>query len=215
MTARERILKSADKLFGTVGFESASTREIAQMSGINKALIHYHFKNKEALFDAVLDSYYDRLWKTLQTALEKPLPFRERFKHLVEVYIDFLAQNMNFAKMVQRESAGGRHIGKIRERMKPIFRAGREIIEREFPITKRGEFSAERLLTSFYGMIVTYFTYSGVLEHLTGKKVLSTEELRKQKNHIMSLLDIVIDKIERKSGKKERNKRPQMRNKGL
>lgn len=195
-------MKSADKLFGTVGFESASTREIAQMSGINKALIHYHFKNKEALFDAVLDSYYDRLWKTLRGALEKPLPFRERFKNLIEVYIDFLAQNINFAKMVQRESAGGAHIGKIKERMEPIFRAGMEIIEREYPVTKKGGFSAERLLTSFYGMIVTYFTYGEVLRHLTGKNPLSQEELKKQKEHITRMLDIVIEEVEKKSGRK-------------
>lgn len=204
MTAREKILKSADKLFGAVGFESASTREIAELSGINKALIHYHFKNKEALFEAVLDSYYDRLWETLRSVLEKPLPFRERFKYLIEVYVDFLAQNINFAKMVQRESAGGNHIGKIRERMKPIFWAGIEIIEKEYPAAKKGDFSAERLLTSFYGMIVTYFTYSGVLEHLTDKDPLSRSELKKQKEHIKRMLDIVIDEIERES--KKRNK---------
>lgn len=205
MTAREKILKSADKLFGAVGFESASTREIAELSGINKALIHYHFKNKEALFEAVLDSYYDRLWETLQSALEKPLPFRDRFKHLIEVYLDFLAQNINFAKMVQRESAGGNLIGKIRERMKPIFRAGIEIIEREYPATKKGDFSAERLLTSFYGMIVTYFTYSGVLEHLTGKDPFSPSELKKQKEHIKRMLEIVIDEIEGKSKKQNKS----------
>jgi hypothetical protein len=88
--------------------------------------------------------------------------------------------------------------------MKPIFRAGIEIIEREYPATKKGAFSAERLLTSFYGMIVTYFTYSGVLEHLTGKDPFSLSELKKQKEHIKRMLDMVIDEIERESKKQNK-----------
>ena len=33
MSAREEILKAADNLFGKVGFDAATTREIAELSG--------------------------------------------------------------------------------------------------------------------------------------------------------------------------------------
>ena len=63
-------MKAADKLFGDVGYDAATTREIAELSGVNKALIHYHFKSKEALFENVLDWYYENLGNALKKALK-------------------------------------------------------------------------------------------------------------------------------------------------
>ena len=47
--ARERILSAAESLFAVRGFEGVSTTQIAKVAGITQPLIHYHFKNKEAL----------------------------------------------------------------------------------------------------------------------------------------------------------------------
>jgi AcrR family transcriptional regulator len=66
---RARILTAADALLGTLGFDATTTRDIAQRSGVNKALIHYHFGSKDELLTALLDDYYDRLSATLVAAL--------------------------------------------------------------------------------------------------------------------------------------------------
>ena len=54
-TTREHLLLAAGKLFSEHGFDSTSTRAIAEASGANLAAIHYHFGSKEALFLAVLE----------------------------------------------------------------------------------------------------------------------------------------------------------------
>ena len=56
-SARDQILEAADHLFGEYGFDATATRHIAERCGVNKALIHYHFSNKQGLFEAVLDRY--------------------------------------------------------------------------------------------------------------------------------------------------------------
>ena len=47
------ILDAAELVFAKSGFAGASMREIAEHAGVAQALIHYHFKNKENLFEAM------------------------------------------------------------------------------------------------------------------------------------------------------------------
>ena len=121
-TAKEKILAAADQLFGQVGFDAASTREIAEASGVNKALIHYHFRNKDALLGALLDRYYSDLADTLRRALQSPGDIRARLHRLVDAYSDFLAEHRNFSTIVQREAAAGSHGDRIRAHMAQIAR---------------------------------------------------------------------------------------------
>jgi len=51
---RERILDSAERLFADHGFEGASIRAIVDSAKVNLAAVHYHFRSKEALLEAVL-----------------------------------------------------------------------------------------------------------------------------------------------------------------
>jgi AcrR family transcriptional regulator len=50
----ERILDSAERLFADHGFEGTSIRDIVDSAKVNLAAIHYHFRSKEALLEAVL-----------------------------------------------------------------------------------------------------------------------------------------------------------------
>ena len=51
---RERILETAEELFGHQGFAGTSFRQITSKAEVNLAAIHYHFGSKKGLFEAVL-----------------------------------------------------------------------------------------------------------------------------------------------------------------
>ena len=55
ISTQDLILDAAERIFGEHGFGGASMREIAQVAGVAQALLHYHFRNKEALYQAVFD----------------------------------------------------------------------------------------------------------------------------------------------------------------
>ena len=196
MGVRENILDSAYRLFGEVGFDAASTREIALLSGVNKALIHYHFKSKDALLTAVLDHYYQQLNRVLLEALDGEGTLREKLTRMIDAYVDFLAANINFSRIVQRESAGGKHLGRVQEHLSPLFARAVTVLQTSYPKTRSGELAAHQLLVSFYGMIIAYFTYSGVLGHLVGKDPLSRPELKARKKHLMRMLAIVEKELD-------------------
>ncbi|MBY0361761.1 MAG: TetR family transcriptional regulator [Phreatobacter sp.] len=52
-SSREDILDAAETVFAARGFEGASMRAIAEAAKVAQALLHYHFKTKEGLFEAM------------------------------------------------------------------------------------------------------------------------------------------------------------------
>lgn len=195
---REAILHAADQLFGEVGFENASTRLIGQRSGVNKALIHYHFKDKSELWGAVLDRYYERLGREIQAALGRGGSVREQMIGLLGGYLDFLAENRTFARMVQREVAGGRHVERVTAHMAPLFETGAALLHEAYPATCEGPLSAAQLLVSFYAMAVTWVTYAPVVEHLLGTDPLGEDGLALRKKHLETMVDLVVASLEKR-----------------
>ena len=196
MNKREYIFEAADKLFGEVGFAGASTSKIAEISNTNKALIHYHFKTKEGLFQAVLERYFQNLSETLQESLLQEGPIRGRLEHLINAYIDFLEQNKNYLHIVQREIMGGKNKERIINHMVPIFEIIMNVIRETFPRTRSGDFAVEQLMISFYGMIITYFTCSDVLQHLLKTDPMTKKNIRNRKKHLRAMIDIVLDTLQ-------------------
>ena len=57
-TTAERILAAAGEIFGQDGFKAATIRRIAHAARANVASIHYHFGDKEGLYAAVLENFF-------------------------------------------------------------------------------------------------------------------------------------------------------------
>ena len=56
-SSKEKILKSAEKLFSTKGYREVSVRDIAAHAGVHFALVAYYFGGKQALFDEIFHSH--------------------------------------------------------------------------------------------------------------------------------------------------------------
>lgn len=66
---RERILDEALSSFGAKGYEATSLDALAQLLGVTKQAILYHFASKELLLEAVIDRSAAELASTLEEAL--------------------------------------------------------------------------------------------------------------------------------------------------
>lgn len=198
METRDQILAAADSLFGELGFDATTTRDIATRSGVNKALIHYYFGTKDELLEALLESYYARLAVALQAALEQRRAPAEQVAALLDAYADFLAENHSFTRIVQREIASGTHVERIVERTLPLFQLGVDWMNSSFKKPPK-DLEAVHLLTTAYGIVVSWFNYSQVLKHLTGKDPLSPTALAARKRHVHAVLKLLLDELEPKA----------------
>lgn len=193
---RARILEAADGLFGSLGFDATTTRDIAERSGVNKALIHYHYGSKDELLGALLDGYYERLGEALAPALAKQATAPQQVEAVLDAYADFLAQNLTFCRIVQREVASGRHMERIVERTWPVLRLGVDWLAHAVP---RAPVSLEaaQVLTSVYGMVVTYFTHGEVLRRLTGEDPFAPKALAARKRHVRAVASLLLNALTR------------------
>ena len=52
-TTEEKILAAARKVFTGRGMAGARMQDIADEAGINKAMLHYYFRDKDKLFEVI------------------------------------------------------------------------------------------------------------------------------------------------------------------
>ncbi|MCL1804365.1 MAG: TetR/AcrR family transcriptional regulator [Eubacteriaceae bacterium] len=57
MNTKEKILASALELFSQRGYSSVSVRDLAAHVGVRESAMYRHFRNKQAVFDQLLDNY--------------------------------------------------------------------------------------------------------------------------------------------------------------
>lgn len=193
--ARDRILDAAEELFIQRGYDGVSINDVARGAGAAKGLIFYYFKNKEDLFDSVMDRYYAQHSRAIIEGFSGGgASTRERIHSVIDAYIDVLESNPGYPKLVQREvCSSSRGLVKTVEHMTPIYRWGLDALGGALPAT--GPLSAEHFFISIFGMIINYFTYTPLLDSLMEDDPLSEAKLAERRRHIHELVDAVVDRF--------------------
>ena len=124
--SRAAILRAAVAEFAENGIAGARTDAIARAARVNKALLYYYFKDKDALYEAVLDHVFSGLRARVMPVLESKLPPRQKMLEYLGAYFDYIAANPRFPRVVQgewmRSGAGTRAMQRIaKEYFRPIF----------------------------------------------------------------------------------------------
>ena len=87
---KERILDAAKAAFHERGTSGARMQEIADSAGINKALIHYYFNNKDTLAAAVFQRELRTLVQPVLQTLASELPLEDKVRTVIGMYLDRL-----------------------------------------------------------------------------------------------------------------------------
>ncbi len=86
----KQILEAAEKIFLQKGFAASKTTEIADLAGVNHALLHYYFRTKENLFNTVFLEKMSVFIHSFKNIFEKELPFLEMLESIIVTQYDFL-----------------------------------------------------------------------------------------------------------------------------
>ncbi len=93
ISTENKILSAAKTVFTKKGFAAARMQEIADTAEINKGLLHYYFRSKEKLFDAIFEEALLEFIPQLNEIFESELPLFQKIEHFVENYINFFLEN--------------------------------------------------------------------------------------------------------------------------
>lgn len=103
MNTEEHILEAARAVFIRKGFAGARMQEIADLAGINKSLLHYYYRSKDHLFEAVFLQALKSLLPAIKNVLEAEMPLKLKIIKFVETYIDVLQANPHIPAFVIQE----------------------------------------------------------------------------------------------------------------
>ena len=92
-STEEKILEAAKKIFHRKGYEGARMQEIADEAGINKALLHYYFRTKENLFNAVFQAAFRDIFSRLILTVGSDDSLEDKLRKMIWEYIGFLQKN--------------------------------------------------------------------------------------------------------------------------
>jgi AcrR family transcriptional regulator len=86
----ENLIKQKAKiLFFQKGFLNATTQEIADEAGVNRALIHYYFRSREQLLDLLLQETLKEKKEKIRKVLSSEVPFREKIANYIDTIVDY------------------------------------------------------------------------------------------------------------------------------
>lgn len=113
------ILRAASLEFCAAGFAGARMASIADRAGVNKALLHYYFKNKQNLYLEVLNFSMDLFWGRIMGEVGELSPSRDLvdvFQTLVQEAMSMLNEEEVLRQIIFRELGdGGCHIMDIQD----------------------------------------------------------------------------------------------------
>ncbi len=89
----QKIFEAATEVFIEKGMDGARMQDIADHAGINKALLHYYYRTKDRLFNAVFDALTGQLFKKFAPLFDETLTMEEKIRFFFREHITFLQKN--------------------------------------------------------------------------------------------------------------------------
>ncbi|MCP2519074.1 TetR/AcrR family transcriptional regulator [Candidatus Aminicenantes bacterium AC-708-M15] len=193
---KERILKVAQEIFSKKGFDSTTTQEIAERAKVNKAMIHYYFKNKEGLYIEILRKLFSEIASKILNIFSMNLTPPEKFKLLISEYIDFISKNRFLPPLVLRSVLSyKRNIYEIiKEIMLPVYKKGEEVFDEGKRKGYFYDYDYKNLIPTLIGAIIFYFIAHPVFSFIWEDNPLSNENLEKRKNELIKFIEKALIK---------------------
>jgi TetR/AcrR family transcriptional regulator len=89
----EKIFESATEVFIEKGMDGARMQDIADHAGINKSLLHYYYRTKERLFNAVFEKIAGQMFKRFTPMFDVNLSMDEKIRFFFREHITFMQKN--------------------------------------------------------------------------------------------------------------------------
>ena len=102
-TPENNILNAAKEIFERKGMAAARMQEIADEAGINKSMLHYYYRSKELLFEAVFKSAFSMLAPQLNEIINADTSIFEKIRNFSSNYIAFVIKHPYLPNFIIQE----------------------------------------------------------------------------------------------------------------
>ena len=92
-STEEKIIAAAKTVFLKEGFDGARMQDIANEAGINKALLHYYFRNKDKLFEMIFIQATQKMIPAINSVFDSSDDLFQKIREFVSTYTNMLSDN--------------------------------------------------------------------------------------------------------------------------
>ncbi|MDH6305850.1 TetR/AcrR family transcriptional regulator [Parabacteroides sp. PF5-5] len=98
-----RVIEAAKVVFVRKGYVATTMKDIADEVGISRTSLHYYFRTKETLFEAIFEQLMKHLLPNIETIINEKSSVLEKAPAIVTQYLQAIRQNMLFPIFVVSE----------------------------------------------------------------------------------------------------------------
>jgi TetR/AcrR family transcriptional regulator len=196
--SRAAILDAAIREFAEHGIAGARTDAIARAARVNKALLYYYFKDKEAIYQAVLDHVFSGLRDTVVPMLESDLPPRQKVLNYLGAYFDYIAANPRFPRVVQGEwiRSGTDRTGQMKRvaqsYFRPIYQKLGDVLREGIAAGEFRPIDPMHFIPSMVAVVVFYFSSAPIMKTLMKIDPLSPEQIALRRAFVLDFISAAL-----------------------
>jgi AcrR family transcriptional regulator len=96
---RRQILRAALKHFANGGYAATSVQQIVGAAKVSKPALYYHFRDKAALFEALVNEAHDGRFRVVQEAASRAKDFRGQAREILVALFDYFHKNRELTRI--------------------------------------------------------------------------------------------------------------------
>ena len=189
---KEKIIKSAKKIFAEQGFDAASLRVIAEGAGVPHQIISYHFGSKEGLWEATINCFFSEL-QDIGSSFnldESGEDLINKLRQDIRALVRFTADQPEFLKIMAQEALANslRYQNILHGPVSDIIKQARKYIE---ALQRHGiatQIVASELQILFQSMLLWRFLTPYECQIITGNLPDKEESIERQVEAMVALL---------------------------
>lgn len=182
--ARTRILDAATREFSANGLAGARTERIAESAKVNKALLYYYFRSKDALYIAALESAAARVAEASLSVLSLPCSPGERvvrfaLHHFDRIYSQPVFQNLMQQEMLRQRKGQSNVVNPLVEKLfKPMGDKMLSVVKEGIQAGELIDVETTQITYAALGANVFYFLSAPMMQVIGGTNPLDPAALK-------------------------------------
>jgi len=163
----EKIFEAATVVFEEQGLSGARMQNIADRAGINKSLLHYYFRTKDHLFEAVFTKLAKKVFSKFTPIFEPDLSLEEKIRFFFREHISFMQKNPKLPGFILNEiNHNPQRIQKLIKNieLKNLWLTILELHKDELYKYNLTEETLPQVMTTIISLSVFPFAAKGILE---------------------------------------------------
>ncbi|WP_343673316.1 TetR family transcriptional regulator [Chitinophaga sp.] len=187
----QHIIDTAMCVFFTEGRLHATTQDIADAAGVNRTLIHYYFRSRDLLFDAVFEKARLESIRESQSVLSAALPFRNKIEQFIDVFLKRLQTYPYLEISMTTSMYNGHH---FRNDLEPevFMKHFLNEVQQEMDKGTIQRSNPVHFIMNLFSLVVYPFIVKPLNQHLFGLNEQEYEKIVKERKTV--ILDMLFNK---------------------